>query len=121
MTELTLNSFLKQECANYVSDGCLGVDLIGKGFNIDGKCWILKDHRPCKYFEESVLGVAKYLGCFDKIFSEYQNINLAIKMDQETRVCECGNELLKRERLCLKCKAKKRRDAYKKYNENRAA
>ncbi len=71
--------------------------------------------------EDCVLGAAKYLGCHDKIFAEYQNINLAIKKDQETRICECGNELLKRERFCVKCKAKKRRDSNKKYNKNKAA
>ncbi len=121
MDKLTVNSFIKQECANYVSDGCLGVDLRGKGFNVDGKCWVLKDHRPCKYFEDCVLGYAKHLGCYEKIFSEYQNINLTIKNKQETRICECGNELQKRERLCEKCKAKKRKNAYKRYNKNRAA
>ena len=113
ITQITLTSFIKQECANYSGDICLGIDVFGKRFRNEDMCWIIKDRKICEYFERCVLGYAKYIGGFDKIFKEYQDINLSITK-KESRVCECGKELLKRERFCMKCKKKRRLEAKKK-------
>ena len=118
MIDLTLNSLLKQECANYSGDKCLGVNPEGIRFNINGKCYILKDRKPCRYFEKCVIGFAKYLGCYDKVLKEYKNINLSFGMKEKVRHCECGKELLKRERFCAKCKKKKNLESKRKYWKN---
>ena len=110
VNQVTLASFIKHECCNFVSDGCLGVDFSKNLFNPGDVCFVLKDRKPCKFFEDCVLEVAKHRGCFDRVFGEYQDINLSIS-SKGVRRCECGSELLKRERYCEKCRKKKRLEA----------
>ncbi len=115
MDNLTLNNFLRKECANYISSSCLGLNPEGIRFNIDGKCYILKNRKPCNSFEKYVFGYAKYLGCYEKLFKEYQKINPSFGLKEKVRLCECGNELFKRARYCRDCRKKKGLEAKRKY------
>jgi len=106
INQMTLASFVKQECCNFFTNQCLGVDVHSKRFRNQGNCYIT-DRKPCDYFVRVLLLLSKQKGCCDKIFSEYQNIDLAIKKDK-VRQCECGRELSKRERFCKSCRKKRR-------------
>ncbi len=121
MIKHTLSSFIRAECANLTNTNeCIGVDLKGKGFNLDGVCWIIKEKKPCKYFKKCVLPLAKMNGCHDRIIREYMKIDKTVDQSEETRFCECGTELKPRERFCGKCKKRKRQNTYRGYNEKRA-
>ncbi len=105
INRVTLNNLVRDECCNLVHDVCLGVGLNGKRFRNEGTCWIF-EKKPCQFFVESVLPLAPYL------IERYRKVTKDIKVEShESRLCECGNELFKRERYCEKCRKKKRLEA----------
>jgi hypothetical protein len=116
--DVTLNSFVRTECANFTkTNECIGVDLKGKGFNLDGACWIIKEKKPCKYFRKCVLPLAEQQGIYSRILLEYTNIDKSIGTGIHTRFCECGTELKPRERFCGKCKKIRRLETKRGYQQ----
>ncbi len=128
----TLTSFIRAECASFTGNGCIGftikreldkrgnIELKNKMFNNSGKCLIIENKKPCKYFKKSVLPLAELQGIYSKILLEYTNIDESIVKNIHTRFCECGEELKPRERFCDKCKKKRRTEAYREQNLKRA-
>ncbi len=118
MIKHTLSSFIRAECANLTkTNECIGVDLKGKGFNLAGECWIIKEKKPCKYFRKCVLPLAEQQGIYSRILLEYTNIDKSIGTDIHTRFCECGTELKPRERFCAKCKKIRRLETKREYQQ----
>ncbi len=115
MTDLvTLNSLVKSECCNYVSDSCLGIDFSRKVFNTENVCFLLikKKHRkPCRFFAISVLPLKLQL------IEKYRKLTRDTQAESyKLRLCECGKEFLrKRERFCEKCRRKKERGSKRRY------
>jgi hypothetical protein len=114
----TLASFIRAECANLTkTNECLGVNSEGKGFNLDGVCWVIKEKKPCKYFKKCVLPLAEHQGIYSRILLEYTNIDKSIGTGIHTRFCECGTELKPRERFCDKCKKIRRLETKRGYQQ----
>lgn len=84
------------------------------------------DFHLCGYFEKAVLPLARY---WPKYVSAVEQYNwqrnrdgkepIAIFKQPKVRFCKCGAELPPRQRVCDKCKRKRRREAYRKANEKR--
>ncbi len=118
MTKHTLSSFIRAECANLTkTNECLGVSFEGKGFNLDGECWVIKEKKPCRYFRKCVLPLAEQQGIYSRILLEYTNIDKSIGTGIHTRFCECGTELKPRERFCVKCKKIRRLETKRGYQQ----
>ena len=103
-----LSVFVKKECANFYEGACVFKDV----------CIVLNG-APCRYFERAVLGPADYgyrLPGYDYagISHEYRNVTKAEIRTALQRTCECGRILQKRQRMCEKCKIKKRKETYRK-------
>lgn len=110
MNKHTLMSFIKAECANYTSTGmCLGLRANNSRFMNPDTCLISKK-KKCEYFVKCVLPLSKDLGCYDSVMSGYQDIDLAIRKDG-TRRCECGVELAKGQKVCEKCRKRRKLQA----------
>jgi len=105
-----LTRFVRTECANYDSH---------RKLCIDGKpCKVLAG-QPCRHFERAVLGAPEHpykLPGYDyrKLFEQYGRINPKLAgRGVVIRRCECGATLQPRERVCEKCRARKRRETYR--------
>ncbi len=121
MIKHTLSSIIRDECANLTkTNECIGVDLKGKGFNLDGVCWVIKEKKPCRYFRKCVLPLAELQGIYSLILREYANIDKSIGVGIHTRFCDCGIELKPRERFCEKCRKKRRQETHRAQNLKRA-
>jgi|TARA_B100001964_G_scaffold97307_1_gene108895 hypothetical protein len=108
---ITLLTFVRQQCCNFIPNECLGVDLFGKRFRNQGVCHIV-EKEPCLFFERCVLPVANQMGG-GNVVRQYQRVNgfeLA-----KTRYCECSVELLKNKKFCKKCRTRRRRETKSKY------
>ncbi len=111
-----LSSFVRSECANY--DQHYGLCM--EAANQDQPCLVLAG-KPCRYFERAVLGPPDYpyqTAGYDwpKLFEAYGQINLRLAgRAVAVRRCECGTALAKRERVCAKCRTRRRQDAYRQY------
>ncbi len=100
---MNLKTFVQNECCNFVSQICIGVDLYGRRFNDTAKCFILLDEPiACEYFRTCVLPVAHHRGCYNEVAGDYSFIDKKLKMNK-ARLCDCGVKLEKSERLCKKC------------------
>ena len=104
--------FLKQHCACWVENMCLGVDAQRHTFNNSGKCLIM-DRKVCRYFRAGVLPIAKEKDLYDKIAKLYSKIDKSFVL-VITHKCKCGAEIQKRMRFCDKCRHKNRIDTYRK-------
>jgi len=125
----SLSRFIKENCANWVHDECLGVDVFCVPFRNPGKCFVMVG-RPCGYFRKCVLGSedTKYPHpCFVKepayeirVRKQYKAIDHTV-VEADTRRCpECDAALQPRQRYCLKCATKRQRKAQRlKYQKNR--
>jgi hypothetical protein len=116
--QITLTSFVKQECCNFASDECLGIDVFGKRFRGQGICHVA-EKEPCAYFLRCVLPVAKERG-YGNVISQYQKIDIDSELkDIKVRNCSCGVVLPKGKKFCEKCRKKRRqrtnRENLKKY------
>ncbi len=115
--QISLASFVKQECCNFVSDECLGVDVFGKRFREQGICWIFKK-KLCVFFARCVLPVAKDKG-YGNVISQYQKIDINSELKElKVRSCSCGVGLPKGKKLCEKCRKRKRRETKREYQRN---
>ena len=103
VNQITLTPFVKQECCNFVSDECLGIDLFGKRFRNQGICYI-EEKKPCSFFASCVLPLAIQNG-YSNVVRQYEKIDQPIKI----RTCECGVVLSKGRQYCDICKVKNRR------------
>jgi hypothetical protein len=104
--QITLASFVKQECCSLVSGECLGLNGNNTKFRNQGNCYIT-EQESCDYFNRVLLPLSDQKGCYDKIISEYQNIDLAIRRER-VRQCECGTELSRGKKYCGNCRKKRR-------------
>ncbi len=126
----TLASFIKQQCASFTGNGCIGftikrkldergeIELKNLMFNDSGKCLVIEEKEPCVFFRKSVLPLAEHYGVYSKILSGYTKIDESIVKNIHTRFCDCGNELKTRERHCDKCKKKRRQETKREYQKN---
>jgi len=127
--------FVKRNCDNLFSGECIGIKVNGNMLKRNykttviyqypyefiypnaGLCWI-QEGISCDYFERFVLPATDGRKDCREIVEEYEESCRSIK-EQKPRHCECGAVLDKRARYCRKCKALKRKKAYRKYNRNR--
>ncbi len=109
MIDLTLGSFLKQECANVMRQTeCIGIDVLGKRFRSEGPCYVLKQD-PCGYFVKCVLPIAKQKG-YGNVISRYQRIDINSELKKvKVRKCGCGEDLPKCKKYCEKCRKERRK------------
>jgi len=97
-----LSHFIRNECANQCEH-----------------CQVLMG-MPCRYFERAVLGPPDYPYKtpgynWPRVFAAYGAINPAFAgRGVVVRRCECGEILRARERICSKCRARHRRETYRK-------
>ncbi len=119
MNDLTLSSFIRNECANILRQNeCLGIDVLGKRFRNEGDCYVLKQ-EPCLYFVKAVLPVARQRG-YGNVISQYQRIDINSELKNiKVRNCGCGAELPKGKQLCEKCRKKRRLKSQKEHNSKR--
>jgi|TARA_B100000315_G_scaffold99575_1_gene91618 hypothetical protein len=114
----TLTSLIEKECANYTGGGCIGVNFRNQMFNSTGICTVIKNKKPCDFFRDCALPLAKHEDNFSKIINDYGKNDKPVK-PIKIRLCGCGNTLKKRERFCDKCRISRRKKTYKKNNEKR--
>lgn len=119
-----LTSFIRQHCANWTGDTCIGVDG-AKQFN-QGACLVMQG-KPCPYFEKAVLPIcdSAYPCADDKAVKQYRlliklyhkcNHNIVESEQVKVRLCECGASLLPRQRMCAKCRRRRRLESYRRKN-----
>lgn len=128
---MTPYQLARTECANFVQrDGsCLGVQPEGL---LDStvraipreRCLLAeKPIQPCQYFENCVLPLADRPGPKDnpglqsqrvEARRQYLELRKVEVPESNVRLCpECQGPLAKRQRLCGKCRIKRRREAYR--------
>ncbi|MHC4266933.1 MAG: hypothetical protein ACYSTS_00580 [Planctomycetota bacterium] len=119
MIDLTLTSFIRNECANLIRQNeCLGVDTLGKRFRNEGPCYVL-EKDACIYFVKAVLPIAKQRG-YGNVISQYQRIDINSELKNvKIRNCVCGAEIPKGKQVCEKCRKKKRQKTHREYNLKR--
>lgn len=120
---ITLTSFIRYECANYITSGesvgiCIGIDVHGKRFMNEAKCLVMTKKR-CDYFKACVLPLSKLKGCYDRVFREYRKFDKSVDQSEEAKFCECGKEIPKNKQICDKCRKSKRKETHREYNEKR--
>jgi hypothetical protein len=110
MKRKPLMTFVKEECANYVRDNCMGLTVKNKKFRDYGNCWLEKgeEQKPCSYFRDVVFPIARQQEVFDEIYYYYKDIDLSLQK-HKLRSCECGATLPKGKRFCEKCRNQKSR------------
>ena len=117
INRVTLASFVKLECCNFVSDECLGIDVFGKRFREQGICYIV-EKKLCVYFLRCVLSIAKEKG-YGNVISQYQKIDIDAELKGiKVRNCSCGTELPKGKKFCDKCRKRKRLESKREYQRN---
>ncbi len=105
-----LPRFIKDMCADYDKHYDVCAD--------DQPCKVLNG-KPCSYFERAVLGPPDYpykVPGYDyrKLFEQYGKINPQLEaVAVVIRKCDCGRTLQPRERICEKCRDRRRRDTYR--------
>lgn len=109
---MTPYKLVQLECANCVDNLCIR--------HFDGKCLIAQKKR-CEYFERCLLGLPDMRGLknaerYKTATDEYRRkiMKCGYGNAQDTRRCACGASLPARKRMCEKCTARKRREAYRK-------
>ena len=105
-----LIGFVKSECACWMGERCIGVDVFNRRFKKEGGCWVM-EKKACPYFKTSVLPVAEqnYPEDYEQILKAYLKIDRGMDQDglENARRCGCGAMLKKRQRCCPSCARKK--------------
>lgn len=111
-----LTAFAKRHCTYW--------DKTAKECLMCGTC-MLQLSQPCRHFEESVFPLCnpsyKYVytrevNKYPQLLAQYRKINPNILVeDTEVRRCGCGAALKRRQRLCEKCRERKRRKTKREY------
>jgi len=115
-----MTRLVRAECANFssVNDQCSGLTVLNELFREPGECWIF-NNKPCQYFRDCILPLAKYEGNYEKMLNAYSKLDKAATVNTKIRHCECGEEIAPRQRCCQKCARKRRLSSYRRINENR--
>ena len=122
MRQNALTRFAREHCANWDAGqgACVGVD--AEVVFHQGLCLLAMD-KPCKYFERAVFPTCnpsyRYATAADKydtLLALYLKINPnLLQSDATPRLCECGELLKERRRLCDKCQNRRRKETYRQY------
>lgn len=112
----SLTVFVKDYCACWRGEMCIGVDVYGKAFNDSGQCWIM-EKKSCPYFQRCVLPIANQKGTYTKISRLYGLLDQSFAKTIVRR-CSCGAELQRRRRFCDKCVRRRRQDTYRNTRHN---
>ena len=124
-----LTSFSRENCSNWNGDKCIGVDGIVL-FN-EGPCLVMLG-KPCPYFEKSVFPLCdpaypyadakavKQYGLLVKLYRKC-NPNVVESEEVDVRLCDCGASLLSRQRVCEKCRRRRRLDSYRRNRQKSKA
>lgn len=101
--------------------GCANYDLHYGGCLFEDTCKV-QDGKRCSYFERAVLPTAADVGLNDAIYSQYeQQVGIAryglLKRGQVRRCPDCGDEVGPRQRYCLNCSKRRRRQSYRRTRE----
>ena len=108
MTKSTsIYNLVDHECCNMVGGSCLGVDLFGKRFKEEGKCWI-KEKEPCEFFSKCVLPI------IPELTDEYIQVTNDTDVGEVNHCAECGEAIPLSKVKCKKCKRKTAKMAVKK-------
>ena len=92
---------------------------------LDKTCKILRG-LACSHFRDAVLRgcdpsypYAKNVSLYPKLLILYRQIDPGFNVvsDREARLCECGAELLYRQKVCQKCKKRKSQETSRKYRQ----
>jgi len=113
----SLTVFVRDYCANWVVDRCVGVDLQTKAFNATGQCQII-DRKSCCYFRQYVLPIARQKGTYEKLARLYRAYDSTF-VKESIRKCTCGTELPRRRRYCEKCVRLHRQQTYRQMRHKR--
>ena len=108
INRISLMSFVMQECCNFVSNECIGVDVHGKEFRSRGICHIA-EKKPCAFFEECVLPLAP------ELTEKYSKLARSIQV-YEIKRCKCGKEIDSNKRKCATCIAYTRKQRNRRFN-----
>ena len=109
-----LGAIIIAECANHRGGHCIVRSVRGQNHN--GLCLILEESKPCRYFEASVLPLARlHPERWPEVADQYGLLAPGAKgiASATIRRCGCGEPLPPRRRLCDACAAKNRRAAYR--------
>ena len=134
------------ECSNWYSGACRGTDTLTV-FTVPLARCLIRFGLPCRYFERCVLPLAMRRPEYAPAGNDYYrrtrgSIAVRIKCieDEDLRMavqdhpfmgrlpregngavrrCECGAPLARRKRLCADCRAKRRRESYRRANRER--
>ena len=105
--KMTLFDLVRQECCNFVSDECLGIELFSnKRFKEEGgKCWIIDEGTQCDFFVRCVLPLASELK------EKYVALTIHVLDDahKAEKKCNCGGAIPKGKQLCSKCRKRNRK------------
>jgi len=112
-----LTKLVREECAAYVRNGCLGIDPRSRPFREPGECSIFKG-EPCSVFQRVILPIAKTRGEYQKASLSYFELDAKAGRGKGVRRCACGRELLPRKRFCPRCAKAKRAKTYREQKQH---
>jgi hypothetical protein len=97
--------------------GCANFDHHYGGCLLADTCKVQEGQR-CGYFERTVLPMAEAICFTDVVYSAYEtHVGIAgnglLKRGQVRRCPDCGDEVGPRQRFCLKCSKRRRRQSYR--------
>lgn len=123
-----LLNLVEQNCDNFVSDECLGINVNGNRLKRESKttiiyqypyefeyqnaglCWI-QEGIPCDFFAQYVLPLNP------ELIDEYNEL-VRYAIEVESKFCNCGREIAINERKCTICKARTRRLRNKRFRRD---
>ncbi len=102
--------------------GCANLDRHYGGCLLEDSCKV-QDGERCGYFERAVMPTADAIGLRDTVYSAYEvHVGIAgnglLKRGQVRRCPDCGDEVGPRQRYCLKCSKRRRRESYRRARQN---
>ena len=104
---MNIKEYIKKHCSCWVGDGCYQTEIVGpkkKPPKVKHRGCLVVGKLPCDWFRTSIFPDPDTPR---SICDAYADIDDRVKL-RELKLCECGTELLYRERICKKCKKKRR-------------